>query len=49
MVSSLWNLILDQTQGQAEKHFMENIKRVKKGTLTWGHEKKIKEDKELQI
>jgi len=28
-------------------HFMDNLKKVKQATISWAHEKKVKEDQEL--
>jgi hypothetical protein len=48
MVRGLWIPIEPDYQNHTAVQFLENLKRIKQATITWAHEKKLKEDQEMR-
>jgi hypothetical protein len=48
LVRNLWTPFGPEHNTHATIHLMENLRKVKQATISWAHEKKLKEDQELR-
>jgi hypothetical protein len=47
LVRNLWIPLGTQPTSHDSIHFMDNLRKLKQATISWMHEKKLKEDQEL--